>query len=543
MLFKNKAYTIGLVLFSWILLIFIVTSIIESVKMPLSMPYIVIFNLLFFGSWFYAARKAEGAGTAINITVFPILIICASLLIGNHFYDFSYDGQAYHGDGINGIRNGWNPFYNRIPESIFSAFVVNPYAKASWVVGGFIYKMTGHFQAAKAGNLILMIANLLIALPFLKQWVNNKLIAWVLALLLAFNPVSLNMYLSNMLDSQIANCIIILFILCVQYLTDQRNNLVLLLLCATVIYLINLKYTSGVYSYIFYAGLCVYLLVVKKLREHKKLLISLAVALFLGVVYWGYPTYVRNTIEYGHPFHPLAGPHPVAGIFAKDYMSGNQVVNFTKAIFAKTTYDKATKEHIQYKIPFTMSRYELERYGFSGVMIGGFGVWFSGIVLLTIALLCYTLYRYRNAISKESRINLAALSFTILLSVWINQHGYIARYVPQLWMLPVIVYLFYYYYSGKNNILARLLLIVMCINCLLVNGYTYLNFMVTNKRNEQLAAMHGKTYNVVLRQHTTATKMLEEHNIDFKVVDSLDESRRIDTFMQSNLIYQEKAVY
>jgi hypothetical protein len=105
--------------------------------------------------------------------------------------------------------------------------------------------------------------------------------------------------------------------------------------------------------------------------------------------------------------------------------TGNTILNFIKSNFAATNFNQAYTQHLNYKIPFSVSRYELERYAFAGVMIGGFGVWFSGVLLISIALLFYIMIRRKNEIFKTD-FQYYFFLIVVFASVVINPYCYIA---------------------------------------------------------------------------------------------------------------------
>lgn len=247
-----------------------------------------------------------------------------------------------------------------------------------------------------------MAANFFIATTFLRKKEFSNSLTIIISLLLACNPIWLNMYLSNMLDSQVANCTFIFAILTILFI-EEKKIIVLPFLYLTIIYAINLKFSVLVYFVIFCAAIFLYLFFKRQLFKNKELIIHISIAMLLAVLLIGYQTYVKNTLYFGHPFYPFYTKNSVplsANVEAMDYKTGNTILNFIKSNFAATNFNQAYTQHLNYKIPFSVSRYELERYAFAGVMIGGFGVWFSGVLLISIALLFYIMIRRKNEIFK-----------------------------------------------------------------------------------------------------------------------------------------------
>jgi hypothetical protein len=67
-----------------------------------------------------------------------------------------------------------------------------------------------------------MAANFFIATTFLRKKEFSNSLTIIISLLLACNPIWLNMYLSNMLDSQVANCTFIFAILTILFIEEKK---------------------------------------------------------------------------------------------------------------------------------------------------------------------------------------------------------------------------------------------------------------------------------------------------------------------------------
>jgi hypothetical protein len=75
---------------------------------------------------------------------------------------------------------------------------------------------------------------------------------------------------------------------------------------------------------------------------------------------------------------------------------------------------------------------------YTDVRVGGFGPLFSGICLLTlIIIILITYYCHKNYITVNNYI--LFLCFLIFLTVIINPESWWARYVPQLWLIPLLI--------------------------------------------------------------------------------------------------------
>lgn len=532
---------IGLILTGFIGYIFSISSLLFFVDVSITTvtvwSIIVSYIVLCYAYFYYKKNNTR----ILSQLLWASFFVLVSLLVSSYFIDYSYDGQAYHGEAIIQLSNGWNPTKTYLPnnETNIVNLVINHFAKASWVVGAFFYTLTGNFESAKAANLIFIIANFFIAYPFFKKWFNKNL-SLIFAGLIAFNPICLNMYLSNMLDSQIANGTFIFFILLFFYF-EQKQKLVMPVIVLLIIYMLNLKFTVVGYFGIYIVALTIFFIIKKQLKVNLAPLIKLSVACLLAVVVFGYNVYVKNTVNYQHPFFPFKGKTlPLTAnsiVDAMDYRHGNKAVNFIKSNFAASTFTQAYHNPLEYKLPFTVSKYELERFAFAGVMIGGFGVWYSGALVISLLMLIYLMYKKRNSIFKNDFILYYFIGI-ILISILINPLGYIARYIPQYYCIPFLIIIFY----QRNKIKPKWsypLICVLIINSILICGYTYYNTVVTKKVRTQMALIKAsnKKYLVDFNQSAAKTALFDAYNIPYEKVEKLNAGVVPDTLFRSEVVY------
>lgn len=550
-LFENKNYyksvinfddflSIGLILTGFIGYIFSISTLLffadASITKITVWSIVVSYIVLCYAYFYYKKNNTR----IISQLLWALFFVIISLLVSSYFIDYSYDGQSYHGEAIIQLRNGWNPTMSYLPndETDIISLVINHFSKASWVTGAFFYTLTGNFESAKAANLIFIFANFFIAYPFFKTWFSKNL-SLVFAGLIAFNPICLNMYLSNMLDSQIANGTFIFFILLFFYF-DQKQKLVMPVIVLLIIYMLNLKFTVVGYFGIYIFALGIFFIIKKQLKVNLAPLIKLSVACLLAVVVFGYNVYVKNTIDYQHPFFPFKGKPSLATtniVDAIEYRNGNKVVNFIKSNFAASTFTQAFNNPLKYKLPFTVSKYELERFAFAGVMIGGFGVWYSGALVISLIMLIYLMYKRRNSILRDDFILYYFIAI-VLISILVNPLGYIARYIPQYYCIPFLIVIFY----QKNRIKPKWsypLICVLIINSILICGYTYYNTVVTKKVRTQMAVIKAsnKKYLINFNQSAAKTALFDAYHIPYEKVKKFDAGVVPDTLFRSEVVY------
>jgi hypothetical protein len=540
---RIKLLQVGLLLAGWVGFMYTAVTILFFFHVGLSIYSCWVINLVYILLTIYylfRTKQVKDYSTIVYLLFCCIVLVGLSLLVSNWFIDYSFDGQSYHGEAIIQIYNGWNPNYDHITGNDIVSLVINHFSKASWITGGFLYKLTGSFECAKAANIIWMMANFCIAFYLFTKWFDNNFLSIILSALLACNPVWLNMYLGNMLDCQVSNTIYI-FILLLLITISEKKLFLIPFLYIVIIYSTNLKFTVVGYNIIFIAAIILFLIVRKVFFQYKTLVIHLCIAMFVAVAVIGYQTYTKNTIEHGHPFYPFKGENNVSdstSVLAMDYKKGNSISNFIKSNFAATTYNQAYTQHLKYKIPFSVSRYELERFAFAGVMIGGFGVWFSAVIIISLLMLIWLSFINRRKLFKEY-FPVYFFIAVILFSILINPYAYIARYVPQYYLIPFSVLLLWWLTYKKQGLIFYLLIAVLIINSLLISGYTYYNMVVSKKVKEQLKEIKAKNKPVFVnfRVHTSKRALFDEYGIPYRRVDSFTNNIIPDTVFRSEVVY------
>jgi hypothetical protein len=469
------------------------------------------------------------------------ITILFTLLVAGYFYDYSYDGQAYHGEAILQLANGWNPVYEKLPEQKLHALWNNHYPKATWITEAAVYKITGIYESAKAVNLLLIIANGCILFYTLTSFKFFTLFTRILiCLFIALDPINLNMLFSFYVDGQMASLMSILT--CLLILAFYKPGCSYqMALCGCIIYLANVKFTSIAYLGVYGIGITVLILLLKKTKQYRRLFLLYVCSCIAGVVIFGYSSYVYNTINFKHPFYPLAGKNKVSVIdsyIPAGFNNQNRVTNFLFSSFAKTSYVDNFKKPVQLKIPLTASKKEIERYAFAGVMIGGFGIWFSAILLFSALFLIFGFINEKNKRTNKLFFFLIAI---ILFSVFVNPASWWARYVPQFWLIPFISFIYYSRTAKSKKWPQWLFFFIVFINAAVTGGaYCYYNFVVSKKVKEQFAVLKSSGNPVILNfgNHTAKRIHFIENNITYKEV-GRDSLISPDTILRTEIIYKK----
>ena len=428
--------------------------------------YLNVGKDVFFLSLFLAAvvmvtltdkEKRLSLSTLINVLIF-LLIIFGSIKASEAIYDFSFDGQGYHQEALMYLDEGWNPIYEQTELGPQRDLWVTHYAKGVWFMGYSIYKVTEKLETGKAINLILFTGTLFMLIEFLRSYRINWLRTILLSTTAVSSPIVLNQVFTNYNDFHIHLLIINLIIGYITYFKRQEQSALLILFFSMII-LINIKFTALGYAVIF-TGFPILMVLYKKyiIKESvqiKNLIITLVLSMVLAIGVVGASSYIKNTLTNGHPFYPLAGEGKV------DIMTSNMPVdlhdkNRLEKLFISTfaATSNSIDGPIEIKTPFTFSVEELEYARNPDTRVGGFGPLFGGIIILLL-FVCIT---YSKNILKSSGLPMLIMLLIVLtLSIFINPETWWARYIPQLWIVPVI-FMVYVYANAKRRLLVDILL-------------------------------------------------------------------------------------
>jgi len=333
---QQQLYAAGLVLFLFpalylsisILLLFLGISVQGWILIPAFIGALILIGLV---------RRNS------NVPPMWVLIsagcLAFSLLISNLYFDVSFDGQWYHQDAIMFLSDGWNPVWDHaLVDSLVSgekACWVNSYPKASWVFQSGIFQLSGNVELGKSLHLISLFSFAFLLFSFLQYRVKLGFFkSLVLTLMMSISTITLGQIFSFYVDGVLFSFLGIFLLLWIEYLMFDKK--VFIWLVFSFIFLVNLKFTGLVYALVFCGIGMVFKLIIDR-SIPVKLILNLSLMVLLGVFIIGYPTYVRNTMEKGHPLFPLMGKNNVGKEVAE--------VQYPKDFFTMNRFEKALKSH------------------------------------------------------------------------------------------------------------------------------------------------------------------------------------------------------
>ena len=417
----------------------------------------------------------------IKSLVWLVGLISIATTISSYLYDLSYDGTSYHADAILLIMQGVNPIYQKMHG--FDDLWTNHYPKAFWYFCAVIGHLTGNYSIGKIYNYLLIYTVFAYVFGFLKERGLNCRNSFFTAVATAISPVAVAQINSFYADGALCSLTsLVMFAGFASVFVRRKIDYIIFVMSACL--LINLKFTGAVSVAIVVFAVSV-ISIWKKCaikQANNRIWISIAAICLIGGIIMGFNPYISNYIEEGHPFFPLFGKHKVeilkeGGQNPYSYNSRNnsRVGQILASVFSETRnmYKGHTAEPIL-KIPFSVTKDQIDELAYTDTRIAGWGVLFSGLLLLSLAL---------YIISKGWRDKqIALILITVIITILINPGSWWARYAPQLALLPILFVI-----ASKQNFYRNLVIFLYIANSLIIAiPSSWLVIDETNKLNSQI---------------------------------------------------------
>lgn len=446
------------------------------------------------------------------------IILLGSMYVSGTFYDLSHDGQTYHQEAIIQLANGWNPFYENLVPEIHSQYrlkLINSFSKGSWIPAAALYKITGSVEKSKAFNFLLILASFFVSFSALICFHKITLkTAAILSTLLSFNPVSICQSLSFYVDGQLSSLLISLASL--SYLLFIRwDKVIMLALALNIMIALNVKFTGVVYTSIFVFGLLTYFFLYRRVKFGSRVLILSAISILVGICFIGYSPYIINTIRHGHPFYPIFGPGSadiVTSDMPANFLEMNRFEKLFLSIFSKSENVFQPKVS-RLKWPFTVSKDELNAFGFPDTRVGGWGPLFGGVIIISMVIL---LFGFGMDLRKAKVA--AGVSLFIMISIIVNWESWWARFSPQLWIIPMpFIILSKYIQKGLLKHLGRILILALAINVILVStSYIRWQYHFNGLLKQQLRSVGKEQDQILVKFYDFRSNRVRFNELDIR---------------------------
>ena len=438
-----------------------------------------------------------------------LLIVAFLLVISAFFYDFSYDGQAYHQDIILQLNNGWNPFYeHHAPKGCPSiAIWVNHYCKGLETISATIFSMTGNIESGKVVNFIIIFASGFLFFDYLNKFFQflSNIKKTLLAFMFTLCPVVICQMFTYYIDWAAYSLLLILIPALIGYEKEQ-SKIYLGIICSVIIMAAVIKFNLIFWACFIIFVYFIYLYFVKKHSQQliKKLLIASIISGFFAIFFIGFNPYITNTIDHKHPMYPLMGEEKV------DIMDSNTPPVFKEMSRFESVFismfavpnNSISKQWTVKTIFSANSKSMYLRFPSIDTRIGGLGIFFSWSLLVALLLYLTLIIYIKDFFKNKERNNYNFVLITLFISLFILPYSWWARYFPFFYAFPLIMCLYFERENNKNKIfflkIRYLIYMLLIINTLSISWSSIINAKYFKKEINNGIGLFSKSTEPVL---------------------------------------------
>ena len=362
------------------------------------------------------------------------------------------------------MAHGWNPVYETAEDYSDSIFHIrgakiftwiDHYQNLSWIFGSTVYRVFGNIETAKSLNYLLISGTLLILMNYFRRFKFKNSQSIILAFITVFSPVVLSQFFSFYIDGNLA-ITFYLYIATVSLITFELVKLktisgdLLFNFFFSICILANLKLTgilliaAGILPL---AGYLTILFIQKKIKvfDYWKLFGTTLFSILFAILVIGGTSYVKNTFTMHNPFYPLLGDNRsdiITTMQPAELMEKNQIEKLLISVFSKSdNVQLYSWKALEYKLPLTWSNEEIDNLNITDTRIGGFGIFYSFIFIMSlITIISYLINVYK--VKKESgtdaalyKIIISCILVSILIYLVLPTENWWARYAPNIYLL------------------------------------------------------------------------------------------------------------
>lgn len=517
----------------WQVLLLFITTILFFCHIELSKIQSISSLIITIGCYIVWKRRAMSRREIVKAIGLALLIMIVSTVSMSFLYDRSSDGNTYHKDAIGVLKEGFNPVYESSKDFIKKredesktkteySIWTDHYAKANWIIAGNFYSVTGNIESGKAMNIIGIYILFGLLWGSLASILGTKK-SFLIALIASINPITAAQVFTYYNDQLVCVYLFLAIFYLIRLDQDIKNRENWIIYILSFIILSNMKFNGLGYLLVFsFLFVCKYLY--KAIKEKKFLkifqrLTLIYVPLFiisLGII--GYPTYIKNTIDHQNPFFPLYDENGEDIISAQQPQKFANMNNLEKLFLG--TFSKANNlrenDKTELKVPFVVYKEELTPSMSNDLRISGWGLWFSGLFICSIIILC----KYYKNYKKDTWI-LYTLGITIIL-LTIMSESWWARYTPHFYLFIILsAYILLKY--GKSKKVKMLYCFIIAINTMApLAGNAYYTLKNSIQIQRELERLSNKQVNINLHAMNGILYNLKDFHIEYHLDDDLE---------------------
>lgn len=509
------------------------TTLLFITKVSITKFHLIGFFVLSSIIYYFISKKSLEKKSYLKMLIISLIIVVFSTVISTFMFDRSSDGNTYHKDAIGVLKEGFNPVYEESSKFIIKrdnskqsanyAIWTDHYAKANWIMAANFYSLTGNIESGKAMNIISLY--IVFALVFVNLTkILSKKKSFIISLITIFNPIIASQIFTFYNDQLVCLYLFLSILMLIKIDLDFKNKENWFIYIMTFILLSNTKFNGMGYLMVFsFLFVCKYLYNAYKKKEFLSLLKKLCIIfipLFIfsfGVV--GSHTYLKNTIDHKNPFFPLYDKNGEDIITEQEPKAFLKMNNISKLFYG--TFSKANNlrenDDTTLKIPFMVYKSEIKPAMSNDLRISGWGVLFSGLLIISIIVL---VAKYKDY--KDEKYILYSLGITCLLMVAMSESWW-ARYNPHFYLFVIFSSYIMLRYN-KKKVLNIVYVSLIFINALIpFAGNTYYTFTNSLKIRKEFKKLENKNIVICDKKYNGIYYNLKDFNIKYTFDDNAND--------------------
>lgn len=450
MMYKLDKYKLASILLTFFSMTIIITAVFFLLGISINAWNIPLSTIATMVIFLY--RDNNHRETVIHFVIAALIVVLLSLFSGAVF-DQTWDGAAYHKQAIGFLKYGWNPVYqsnvvfNELSHNI-SLPRHNPmlwaeaYPKATWYYSASLYAITGNIESGKMYSLLFGIITYLLFSECLMRYNIAKYQSILLSIFISFNPVVISQIFSYYLDGMVVSVLMLIMLLFMQVFDEQEKKKGWLNLFFLMVIGCNLKFSVGLFIVTYAVIFIIYYYYKEKNKKKvRDAFLLLAFSAFVAVGIVGVAPYVTNLVRYQNVFYGFIGE---GGFMTKDLAGQyfgikglSNPIMFILSLMGRMSHGNISQIGELIKIPFTFKAEELNYYYYVDPRVGGLGIFFSGIFLMSMGLWVLKRQQWRKEVSiYKDRILLLEMFFIVsFIEMLFLPTSYNTRYIGHIYII------------------------------------------------------------------------------------------------------------
>lgn len=400
--------------------------------------------------WIGRQQWAPNPGLAKTI-IYGLATIIASLLWSAFYFDLSWDGQWYHQAAVYALAEGWNPV--TAPLKTFNEhndLSIQHFPKLVWYYSAAVTATFGKMEWGKSVQVLVFFMATATFWDVFRDLGFGRRRSVIAVILITVCPVVWSEMTTYLVDGMLYLFLLVFSGAAMAWIRT-RKKVYLGLIVLSAVWAINMKFTGVVFIGISALFISIYLLIKKRALFTRFVALTIG-AVTLALFFFGFNPYVTNTVQRGHPLYPVMGTKNYPGIYEQTGKDSNEELETPKNLrgkpgwysFLYTSFSRPGNapynnvDNAELLFPFSLSLRDWKAYEFHETRTAGFGPFYGVMLLLSIA----AVFLLFTSSTTYIRLPLLLCVVSIIVSLLLSRHFWWPRFLPQLWLLPVIPVLF-----------------------------------------------------------------------------------------------------